>query len=27
MQSKLERIFGEREEAKTEIRWIDKPGG
>jgi multicomponent Na+:H+ antiporter subunit E len=27
MQSKLERIFGEREEAKTDIRWIDKPGG
>jgi multicomponent Na+:H+ antiporter subunit E len=27
MQSKLERIFGEREEAKTEIRWVDKPGG
>jgi multicomponent Na+:H+ antiporter subunit E len=27
MQSKLERIFGERAEAKTDIRWIDKPGG
>ena len=26
MQSKLERIFGEREEAETDIRWIDKPG-
>lgn len=26
MQSKLERIFGEREEATTEIRWIDQPG-
>ena len=25
MQSKLERIFGEREEATTDIRWIDKP--
>ena len=27
MQGKLERIFGEREEAETDIRWIDKPGG
>lgn len=27
MQSKLERIFGEREDAETDIRWIDKPGG
>lgn len=27
MQSKLERIFGENEEAVTDIRWIDKPGG
>ena len=26
MQSKLERIFGEREEASTDVRWIDKPG-
>ncbi len=26
MQSKLERIFGEREEATTDIRWIEKPG-
>jgi multicomponent Na+:H+ antiporter subunit E len=25
MQNKLERIFGEREEASTEIRWIDRP--
>jgi len=25
MQSKLERIFGEREEAATDVRWIDKP--
>jgi hypothetical protein len=27
MQNKLERIFGEREEAVTEIRWIDRPAG
>ena len=27
MQSKLERIFGEREEARTDVRWIDKPEG
>jgi multicomponent Na+:H+ antiporter subunit E len=27
MQSKLERIFGEREEAETDVRWIDGPGG
>ena len=27
MQSKLERIFGEREEAETDVRWIDNPGG
>jgi multicomponent Na+:H+ antiporter subunit E len=26
MQSKLERIFGEREEARTDIRWIERPG-
>lgn len=26
MQSKLERIFGEREEAETDVRWIDRPG-
>jgi len=25
MQTKLERIFGEREEATTDVRWIDKP--
>jgi multicomponent Na+:H+ antiporter subunit E len=25
MQSQLERIFGEREEASTDIRWIEKP--
>jgi len=25
MQTKLERIFGEREEAATDVRWIDKP--
>lgn len=25
MQSKLERIFGEREEAVTDVRWIEKP--
>lgn len=25
MQSKLERIFGEREEAKTDVRWVDQP--
>jgi len=27
MQSKLEGIFGEREEAETDVRWIDRPGG
>jgi len=25
MQTKLERIFGEREEATTDVRWIEKP--
>ncbi len=26
MQSKLERIFGEREEAVTDISWVERPG-
>lgn len=25
MQSKLERIFGEREEATTDVRWVERP--